>query len=172
MRKTFAALAATIAVLVLSAGPAAADYQSGTETVWAANGACLRAQAELSYSNVQGPYWTARATAQAGSGDWGSCAANSGYEPPAGWLEVRMDLWRSDGSAWTVCESSGWSVSDQATFMWSASTSGGTGPCGAGWYGLVAQAGRWDGGAWEGASGSSWSGAVWVDGPAYYTAPA
>lgn len=174
MRRLAAALAVAALVPLAWAAPAAADYQSTTETVWQAPGpgACLRTRAEATGSDVQGPYFAFTATAEAGDDRYGSCDTSPVHDEPPGWLAARQDVYRWDGSAWSVCFSSGWTFSDADVEAWGQTSGGGPAPCGAGWYGTMAFGAVYDGAAWQGTDRGVWSGYVWLDGGAQVNAPA
>jgi hypothetical protein len=177
MRRFAAALAVAALVPLVWAAPAAADYQSTTETVWEAPGPgpshCLRTRSERSYSDVQGPYWTFTATAEFGSTASGTgCDTGPGNAWPAGWLAARADLMVWDGQAWSVCVEEPWSYSDRDAEAMAQSYGGGYGPCGAGWYGALAYAAAFDGTQWQGYDRSVWSGYEWLDGAPGWTATA
>ena len=82
---------------------------------------------------------------------------------------VRLDVFHWNGTAWTVCRKTDWTVGP--TGISGGDTGGPYGPsqvfdyggsasCGAGWYGTMARSFVWDGTAWRG--GAVWSGQEYV----------
>lgn len=166
--KTLAFLLTGFIAMLFMVIPAGANpsYQSNTATVWASGTSdCLRSRSEVQSNDINAYSWSARATAQAGSGDWNSCNANSGYVPPADTLAVFLRLMKWDGSQWDICADSGWQYNDDPTFMISATFTGEYGPCGEGWYGVYSYAARWTG-DWN-IGGPVWAGSVYLYGQGY-----
>lgn len=166
MRRLVAAVALAALLPLLAAAPAAADYQSTTETTWMAPGpgACLRTRAEATSSNVQGPFFAFTASAEYGEDSNGYCETSPGNAAPAGWLAARQDVYFYDGAAWRVCFSQDWTFSDASVEAWRQTDGGGDAPCGPGWYVTVAYAAAYDGAAWQGYQQGVQSAAVWLDG--------
>lgn len=166
---------AALLLLVGMATPASADYQSHTVIAWQGDIQCVKAQAEATASNVQGPYYDFKATAQAGNDRSGGCDVGPGNQVPDSHLAVRIEVWRWDGAQWNLCAQSDWAYNIFPAEGWSQEYNGGDAPCGPGWYGDYGYAALQSQGVWYGYDHPSWSGVVWADGqssPTYMQLPA
>lgn len=163
-------LCAIVVLLVVTAAPAAADYHSHTEIAWSNGVRCVKAQAEATASDAQGPYYDFKATAQAGNSASGGCDVGPANEVPDQTLAVRIEVWRWDGANWSLCAQPDWSYNDVPAEGWSEEFSGGNAPCGPGWYGDYSFAALNDQGAWYGYDHPVWSDIVWADGGAIQSA--
>jgi hypothetical protein len=75
---------------------------------------------------------------------------------PAGHLSLRRQLYRWNGSAWTLCANSGWQANSSPTSYHAISRQWTRMPCGTGWYDHLGEAWAYYNGQWLG--GGRWAG--------------
>ena len=85
-----------------------------------------------------------------------SCGGS--WARPAGWLQVRNQLMRWNGSAWTVCRDSGWLVSGAVATNFTDMRAWGVQPCGTGYYLANIGAYEYYAGSWNG----GWTSSEWI----------
>jgi hypothetical protein len=157
-RAVFLGLSAMLAPLVAiaTAAPAHAWTWNRGVTVYNASNLCVRGDSGIDHFRP-GAFSGNLAYANA-YGLTGGCGTGL-----VGWsAAVRLDVWRHDGSVWTICRSTDWVYGTTGTSQWGPTGPelvvdyGGSAACGSGVYGVWAYASVHDGTAWR--TGSVWSG--------------
>lgn len=141
--------------------PAYAWTWNRDHTVYKGPGLCVRGSAGIDHRQ-SGVFSGNLAYASTRALD-GKC--RSSLTKPSDSAAVRLDVYKWNGSAWTLCRRTDWRYGPTGVSGGDTGSPygpdqildyGGSSACGPGYYGTMAHAYVWDGSAWRG--GSIWSG--------------
>lgn len=140
-------------LVVLAAGPAAADVESQAAYVWEGGSRCTKAFAEVSHGDFNQGYQ--KAFSEARDEFWtpyGGIHCERRIERPTGWLRVRYDLlkYNKRRDKWLWCAGTQFTKNTAPDYNHHQQWHWETVPCGNGRYKLQTFAHQWYNNAWKG----------------------